>query len=429
MSIVSHLASPANSQRAELPTTCNQANVNIADDHADESQARSPIGIRSPPDALDCLGGYEQLSKLGIGFYPIHRDKSPAVEGRLDGEVTTDMIKIRFWVEHRHYRSFALRILTGSRLMVIDTESPFKHADKTGPDGEIFLWSLLEDHDITLPRCPITQTASGGFHRYLLAPKGLPVRSAISLWPGIDILAARSNVILAGSRTEFGQYQAWRSFEECPIPEAPRAFVRLIRQTQRGAAGRQRSLSNRSRPLPVGDSPLVSRRQWWLLFRNHVFRSFWNRKGKVADNSDSAYEYHLAKACFCCGLNQLQTEHVVLMWRQKHGLKRDVQQLRGGIVPAAWLEVSPWVERWHAEQTAIEEARKATKTSNMILAYIKIASQPQTPSSIASALPIPKERAKKAMQRMEQEGKLLRAKSGYTVAGTPGTFCCITTPL
>jgi hypothetical protein len=65
----------------------------------------------------------------------------------------------------------------------------------------------------------------------------------------------------------------------------------------------------------------------------------------------------------------------------------------------------------------------------MILAYIKIAGQPQMPSSIASVLPIPKERAKKAMQRMEQEGKLLRGKSGYTAAGTPGTFCCITTSL
>jgi hypothetical protein len=293
----------------------------------------------------------------------------------------------------------------------------------------MFLGSLLEDHDITLPRCPMVQTASGGFHRYFLVPKWLPIRSAIGLWPGIDILAAGSNVILPGSRTEAGQYRALRSFEDCPIPEAPRAFVRRIRQAQRAAPGRDRSLWSRSRSLPVGDSSLVSRRQWWLLFRNQVFRAFWNRKWKAADISDSAYEYHLAKACFCCGLDQKQTEHVVLKWRQKHGLQRSVRQLRQGIIPRAWQEVSPWVERWRADRAAAEDVRKATKTSSMILAFVRDAGEPQTPSSIASTLPIPRERAKKAMQRMVKDGQLRRTKSGYTVADMLGTFCCITTPL
>jgi hypothetical protein len=33
-------------------------------------------------------------------------------------------------------------------------------------------------------------------------------------------------------------------------------------------------------------------RQWCLLFKNRVFRSFWRRQGKVGDATDSAYEYH-----------------------------------------------------------------------------------------------------------------------------------------
>lgn len=156
MSIVSNPASQANRRSTELPTTGNQANAAAADDHADgrstaprdgsESQARSPTGIRSPPNARDYIAGYDHLSKLGVGFYPIHPDKSPAVKGKLDREVTTDPFKLRYWAEHGHHRSFALRILRGSRLMVIDTESPFKHPDKPGPDGEMFLGSLLEDH-------------------------------------------------------------------------------------------------------------------------------------------------------------------------------------------------------------------------------------------------------------------------------------------
>ena len=85
------------------------------------------------------------------------------------------------------------------------------------------------------------------------------------------------------------------------------------------------------------------------------------------------------------------------------------------IIPAAWREVSPWVERWRADRAAVEEARRTTKTSTMILSYISDSNQPQTPASIASALPIPRERAKKAMQRMMKGGKLQRTKSGYTV--------------
>src|ERR1700730_8585529 len=100
MSIVSHPTSETNRRRTGLPTTHNQVSVDVVDYPADEpttaqrdgfgSPAQSLVGIRSPPDAREYIGGYEQLSKLGVGFYPIHLDKSPAVEGKLDREVTTD---------------------------------------------------------------------------------------------------------------------------------------------------------------------------------------------------------------------------------------------------------------------------------------------------------------------------------------------------
>ena len=139
-----------------------------------------------------------------------------------------------------------------------------------------------------------------------------------------------------------------------------------------------------------------------------MFRSFWNREGKAADTTDSAYEYHLAKACFCCGLNERQTSYVIRGWRQGHGLERSLRKLGCAIIPAAWREVSPWVERWRTDRAAAEKARRATKTSSMILSHISGSGQPQTPASIASALPIPRERAKKAMQRMVKAGQLQR---------------------
>jgi hypothetical protein len=372
------------------------------------------LGSSFEPGAY--ISGYHQFADLRVGFYPVHRDKSPAVQGRLDRVATLDPIKIKYWAQHCHHRSFSMRIFRKSPLMVIDTESPSKYPDQLGPDGEMFLGSLLEDSEINLPPCPTVQTGSGGFHRYFLVPKWFPIRPMVALWPGIDILAAGSSVILPGSRTEAGEYRALRSFEECSIPEAPRAFVKLIRRAQGDGRCPNRSHATVSTYMTETGTSDVSPRQRWLLFRNRVFRSFWKRQGKAGDATDSAYEYHLAKACFCCGLNHRQTESVILSWRDKHGLKRGFRQLRSGIIPKAWCEVEPWVERWHAERDASERSMEATKTSNVILTHIRNAGGPQMPSSIAAALSIPRERVKKALQRMAEHGKLLRTSQGYSIA-------------
>jgi len=56
-----------------------------------------------------------------------------------------------------------------------------------------------------------------------------------------------------------------------------------------------------------------------------------------------------------------------------------------------------WVDRWHADNAAADETRKAAKTTNQISAYLTDLGIAQTPSSIAAALSIPRERAKKAI--------------------------------
>jgi hypothetical protein len=418
MSTVSRRVSRASEERTESPINRKMACVERVHHDADKQDIPQPgkcdshAGIRSPPDACRHIAGYDQLSKLGVGFYPIRANKSPALRGKLERQVTSDLVKINNWVEHGGHRRFALRILKGSRLMVIDTESPFKHPGELGPDGELILYGILEEHGITLPECPMVQTATGGFHRYFLVPRWLPVRSAIGIWPGIDILAAGSSVILTGSRTDDGQYRALRSFKDCPTPEAPKAFIALIREAQK-TMPLDRPLMSPARPIPAGDSSLVSTRQWYRLFHNRVFYAFWNRKGNFRDNSDSAYEYHLAKACFCCGLDQKQAVTVVQVWRDKHGLRRSRGRLRNVIIPGAWREVSRWVDGWRAQQAAADEARKANKTASKILAFIRSAKTAQTPSSIATVLGIPRERAKKAMRRLAEKAQLLRTTEGY----------------
>jgi hypothetical protein len=99
--------------------------------------------------------------------------------------------------------------------------------------------------------------------------------------------------------------------------------------------------------------------------------------------------------------------------RPKHALDRDLRQLRSGILPKAWAEVEPWVERWHAQRNVADEFRLAGRTSNIILAHMSETTAPQTPSEVASALAIPRECIKKAMQRLGKHGKLKRTPEGY----------------
>jgi hypothetical protein len=383
-----------------------------------QSVARVVLQRGANPTAF--INGYDQLVEFGALFYPVRPDKTPAVRGKLDRIATLDPSKIHYLAVHCHHRRFAARFPRDCPLMVVDTESPFKYPDRSGPDGEMFLCSLLDDTGLTLPPCPTVQTPSGGFHRYFRAPKWFPIRPKVALWPGVDILAQGSTVILPSWRTETGEYRPLRSFEECEIPEAPRAFVKLIRAAQSGLARRGRVRAKIF--LETADTTIVSRRQWYLLFRNRVFGTFWGRQGKFGDTTDSAYEYHLAKACFCCGLNQCQAESVILAWRRKHGLNRDLRQLRVGIIPSAWSEVEPWVRDWLADRDAASRSKQEAKTSNRILRFIQSSDGPQTPSSTAAALGIPRERAKKALQRIAKEGRLLRTSIGYISASGVGTF-------
>jgi hypothetical protein len=56
------------------------------------------------------------------------------------------------------------------------------------------------------------------------------------------------------------------------------------------------------------------------------------------------------------------------------------------------------------------------------LSSLNKAGKSQTPAAIAAALEIPRERVKKAMQRMVRDGKLRRTADGYEIVTAVGTF-------
>jgi hypothetical protein len=93
-----------------------------------------------------------------------------------------------------------------------------------------------------------------------------------------------------------------------------------------------------------------------------------------------------------------------MVWRHRQGLKRTrqaVRKLENSIIPAAWADVESWVRKWRSQEELKRQAKIASATSEQILALI-VAKGPQTPATVAELLPIPHQRAQKAMQRLNK---------------------------
>jgi hypothetical protein len=263
-------------------------------------------------------------------FYPIRADKSPGIR-RPDHNATTDRRQLAAWARRRNHMGFAARIAPGSRLFVLDLEDPYKHRGEIGPSGMLSLCSVLEEHDIWLPEAPTTQTCNFGRHIFFLSPTGLEVRSCVRLWPGVDLLATGSNVILPGAKVRDGVYTSLRGFNRCAIPEAPVAFVDALR----ASATTRHRYSDPLIDLPSSETATVSQQQRYLLMRDPIFQTMWRRRKQYGDLTKSCYEFHIAKCCLAKGLSPDQVVTVVRWWWSKYGLQPKERRLRRWIIPKA----------------------------------------------------------------------------------------------
>ena len=306
---------------------------------------------------------YESLS-THAEFLPILPTKAPACSHSCS---TTDPSKIRNWASWPRVTGFAAKIAPKSRLVVLDIDSPTKRPD--APDGFLSLGMALQDAAVELPPHPVVATPSGGRHHYFQIPAGVRIRSVIGTWPGVDVLAAGSLAILPGSATHRGEYSL-ESGDFAEIPELPKALARACRDRQRELkpAGKRQAAREAAAtmPKPTGDGPsCISPQERYRLFRNEKFAIMWNRHKTEGDTSDSAYEFHMAKACFCVGLDSGQTAEVIGWWRREHGIEgRDVKKLVSCVIPAAWAEVREWVEEWKAEHRAASHMPERIHTAS-----------------------------------------------------------------
>jgi DNA-binding MarR family transcriptional regulator len=229
----------------------------------------------------------------------------------------------------------------------------------------------------------------------------------------------------AGSRTEHGSYKVIRGFD-IGIPDLPRGLAALIRDEQRRTTaaklvriGPKVNLAS----LPRSGEAGLTQREWCRLLRNRYFANAWHKGKKLGDQSNSAYEYHLAKGALCQGLSEEQADHIIGAWRTHHnawgsGGGRRRAAIRTTIVKA-WREVSAWVAAWQERKRLDAEARAGKATRNQILAVIA-QHGPQTPKSAAEHLGMRRERTKKALQRMAAAGELKKVTRGRygTTSGT-----------
>lgn len=278
-------------------------------------------------------------------FLPIGKDKAPTC-GSPKYNATADPEILECWSRQERTAGFAAHIGRGSRLLVIDLDQ------KNGKDGFYSLYCVLMNTEIKLPAGPVTRTPNGGRHLVLRCPPRSPkVISQVGAWDGIDIIAEGGQFILPGSVTKYGEYKlAEGSLDN--IPEAPYALLKAIheRQAETAAFERKRKARNarlHRSPLPYNDVPeCLTPQQRFRLFRNTVFRSFWTMGKDQGDCSPSAYDFHLAKAAYCVGLDTNQVTIVVKWWHKHHAIPFNEKRFHKSTVRKAWREAAPYVVEW-----------------------------------------------------------------------------------
>lgn len=140
-----------------------------------------------------------------------------------------------WWLGRRAWTDRNIGITTSreSGIWVLDSD-----VDKeTGEFGEDTVSELQAIHG-QLPRGPVQRTPGGGYHRFFAWPTdGEDVPRRIRFAPGLDALGERTEdgesiagyLIIAPSVRTDGIYEWIVSPDECPLPQAPKWLLDMIR--------------------------------------------------------------------------------------------------------------------------------------------------------------------------------------------------------
>lgn len=164
------------------------------------------------------MTGYREALAAAARGWPVFplrpHGKTPAVRG-WDREATTDPDRIRRWWAHRPGN---IGISCGpAGLLVVDLDVPH---------GREAFARRAWQHGAEDPRDTYTvATASGGEHRYFLAPD-VPLGNTVGrIAPHVDTRGVGGYVVAAGSRVG---HRSYRVLRDLPVAPAPRWLVDVL---------------------------------------------------------------------------------------------------------------------------------------------------------------------------------------------------------
>jgi len=161
-----------------------------------------------------------KYAEHGFPVLPVRRNsKIPAIENWPESATTDLQTVSAWWLDDPNYN---IGSLTGwpSGNVVLDLD----------PSEEISIADILSDLDVELGDTLTTRTPSGGLHLYYKLPDGLDVPRRIKIRPGLDVIAARSQVLMPPSSIDGVKYE-WHT--EKDIQPLPDGLLSLIEERPR----------------------------------------------------------------------------------------------------------------------------------------------------------------------------------------------------
>lgn len=156
-----------------------------------------------------------QYATAGIPVFPVREDKTPYIN-QWEQQATTDKTQIEKWFREICLGGCNFGAAIGrADIVVIDTDRHGKG------DGEESLSALEAEGGFCFPETFTVHTPSGGVHRYY---KASGYRSKNNLREALDVKSNGGYVVIAGSRTEKGEYTIYKG-DLSTIADMPGEFL------------------------------------------------------------------------------------------------------------------------------------------------------------------------------------------------------------
>jgi hypothetical protein len=167
---------------------------------------------------------------------------------------------------------------------------------------------------------------------------------------------------------------------------------------------------------------LISEQATYRFRTSRNYKALWNRMSlNLNDQSNSCYEYHIAKMGFHVGLNPYQVMTMIQDWWKHHHIEGKIDRLVRYTIPNAWAASKDYVENYQAEQAEKKQKKFDNKTTTRILGYLI---DYESVSDMKKDLGLNHSTAQMALRRMVAQGLIEKIGRGrYRLIVVDETDC------